>query len=118
MSVRSTSTTKECEAIINARTQLMIRLMVEDVHRKSNYITPYRKGGLRGAVNKRMQGKKGIIEWTVPYAAYQERGMARDGSRVVKHYTTPGTHAHFAEESVQAVMDNPYPYAKNAGLTS
>lgn len=31
----------------------------------------------------------------VPYAAYQERGHRYDGSRQVRHYTTPNTGAHY-----------------------
>ena len=38
----------------------------------------------------------------VPYAAYQERGMRRDGSHVVRHYTTPGTGAHFLRNAGDA----------------
>lgn len=36
---------------------------------------------------------------SVPYAAYQERGMRANGSHKVRNYTTPGTQAHFLEES-------------------
>lgn len=35
----------------------------------------------------------------VNYAMYQERGMRADGTHVVRHYTTPGTQAHYLEET-------------------
>ncbi len=43
---------------------------------------------------------RGTIEWRRPYAWYQERGYTNGP---VRRYTTPGTHAHFAEESVKTV---------------
>lgn len=39
----------------------------------------------------------------VPYAGYQERGMRRDGSRKVRHYTTPGTGKHFLKNAGDAI---------------
>lgn len=39
----------------------------------------------------------------VPYAAYQERGMRRDGSHKVRHYTTPGTGAHYLRNAGNAI---------------
>lgn len=40
---------------------------------------------------------------SVAYAAYQERGHRFDGSRQVHNYTTPGTGAHYLEESGKQV---------------
>jgi len=106
----------EVKADLNFKLELMTRLMLEDVHRRSVRITPLREGALRAMVAKQMMGKTGIIEWRAPYASYQERGMRADGTRVVRHYTTPGTHAHYAEESVQAVMNNLPEYITKAGI--
>lgn len=39
----------------------------------------------------------------IPYAMYQERGMRADGTHVVRHYTTPGTQAHYLQTSGDAI---------------
>lgn len=85
---------------------LAIRMMLEETHRESNPITPKRPdpigGTLRTAVTKTMEGnRKGTIAWNAPYAEYQERGYT---TGPVEHYSTPGTQAHFAEESVKKVV--------------
>lgn len=41
---------------------------------------------------------------SVPYAGYQERGMAFDGSRVVRHYTTAGTGSRYLQNAFETVL--------------
>ena len=94
-----------------------IRMMMEDTHTLANPITPYKDNGLRTSVSKQMETPlKGVMKWNVPYAQYQERGMRADGTRVVRNYTTPGTHAHFVEESVEKVVQKVPMYLKAGGL--
>ena len=100
---------------------IAIRMMMEDVHTMSTPITPKSAppdgGSLRASVTKQMPYPLvGIMTWNVPYAQYQERGMRADGSYVVKHYTTPGTHAHFVEESVEKVVQKIPTYLRMGGL--
>lgn len=93
---------------------LTLRLMIEDIHRQANPITPKKDGHLRTAVTKSIiQNNVAEIAWLAPYAEYQERGYT---SGPVVHYTTPGTHAGFAEESVKKVVANLPTYARKAGL--
>ena len=83
---------------------LAIRFMMEDLHSLANPITPYKTGNLRASVSKQMPGKLvGIVKWHAPYAEYQERGFT---SGPVRRYTTPGTHAHFVQESLDTVVNN------------
>lgn len=103
---------------LNFNTEVAIRLMLEDIHREANPITPKRPapigGTLRLQVLKTMEGhNKGSITWNAPYAEYQERGYT---SGPVLHYSTPGTHAHFAEESVKKVVDRADIYFRQAGV--
>lgn len=108
------SNTAQIKNDLGFKIQLMTRLMLEDVHRRSITKTPMKDtGALRAMVAKQMQGKTGIIEWRAPYAEYQERGYT---SGPVRHYTTPGTQAHFAKESVQEVMNNLPEYITKAGI--
>lgn len=84
--------------------QIGMRQLLEDIHKTSRPITPKLTGQLRGDVRKKVSklGHRiiGIIEWQRPYAWYQERGYTNGP---VRRYTTPGTKAHFAAESVKKV---------------
>ena len=115
MSVDYVNNTALVKNEISNRKGIVLRLIGEDVHRRSNPITPLAETKmLRTAVVKNVVGNsKAFIEWRAPYAEYQERGYT---TGPVTHYTTPGTHAHFAEESVKAVMDNLITYARQGGL--
>lgn len=95
-----------------------IRMMMEDIHTLSTPITPKRPdpigGTLRAAVSKQMVSPTmGIIKWHAPYAEYQERGFT---TGPVVNYSTPGTHAHFIEESVNQVVNNLQKYLAMGGL--
>lgn len=97
---------------------LSIRLMLEDIHRNSNNITPMADTKyLRTGVRKRLvDPNEGFIEWMAPYAAYQERGKRLDGTHVVRHYTTPGTGKEFAKKSVEKTMTNARRFLSMGGL--
>jgi len=96
---------------LNNNIGLALRMMLEETYRESNPITPKRQdpvgGTLRTAVTKTMESNtKGTIAWHAPYAYIQERGWnpTTNGKTYFTNYTTPGTHAHFAEESVKKVV--------------
>lgn len=84
-----------------------MRQLLEDIHRVSRPITPMLTGDLRSDVIKIVSKLgniiRGTIEWHRPYSWYQERGYT---SGPVRKYTTPGTKAHFAEESVKTVTSS------------
>lgn len=97
---------------------IAIRMMMEDIHTYSTPITPKRPapvgGNLRTSVSKQMVSPTvGIMTWHAPYAEYQERGYT---TGPVVHYSTPGTHAHFVEESVNKVIPRLAEYLKMGGL--
>lgn len=99
---------------VKLRTIVGVRQMLEDIHRVSRPITPMLTGDLRKDVKKKVSRVgdviRGEIEWHRPYAWYQERGYT---SGPVKRYTTPGTRAHFAEESVKKVTAKTKKYLGN-----
>lgn len=102
---------------LNTEISIANRLIIEDIHRQANKITPLAlTAQLRGNVKKIVQDRDGIIEWRVPYASYQERGMRYDGSHVVRNYTTPGTGKEFAKKSVDKVLKNVAKYYDQIGL--
>lgn len=95
-----------------------IRMLMEDTHTHANPITPKRPapvgGNLRTSVSKQMVSPTlGIIKWHAPYAEYQERGYT---TGPVTHYSTPGTHAGFVEESVKQAMTKLPQYVRMGGL--
>ena len=47
-----------------------------------------------------------FIVYETPYAKYQYYGMRRDGSHVVKNYTTPGTGSYWDERMKSAEMQD------------
>lgn len=48
------------------------------------------------------------------YAAYQERGMRRDGTHVVRNYTTGGTSAGFFDRAIKMIMSRREEYIQQA----
>lgn len=113
MSVDKTNNTIYLATTLENNIDLAIRFMLEDIHREAEPITPYKSGALRTMVSKTMNNPhSGSIVWHAPYAEYQERGYT---SGPVRHYTTPGTHAHFAQQSVEKVIANSRDYFVRAG---
>lgn len=99
--------------IINS-SAMALRLIMDDVHRESNPKTPMKGGHLRAAVSKRMETPtRAVMDWNAPYAAYQERGYT---SGPVRNYTTPGTSAWFAKDSVESVASRFAKYLALGGL--
>lgn len=93
---------------------IAIRMIMEDVETHATPITPYKEGNLRASVTKQLVSPTlGIMKWHAPYAEYQERGYT---TGPITHYTTPGTHAHFIEESVNQAMEKAPIYLKMGGL--
>lgn len=60
------------------------------------------KGNLRTIVDIQPNS----ITYESPYASYQYYGMRRDGSRVVRNYTTPGTGSYWDKRMVSAEMSD------------
>lgn len=98
----------------NQRIGLFLRQMEDTVHKASRPITPKDKGNLRDDVLKKVNGKKGTIEWRKVYAAVQERGMI--GGSKIRNYTTPGTGANYAEKGVKTGIRKTSEVAKKVRL--
>lgn len=63
-------------------------------------IIPKQDGNLRdaGRVVKTAEGERELV-WDNVYAGYQWYGMRKDGSNIVKKYTTPGTSKMWVEQA-------------------
>lgn len=98
MSYRKTSNHAQINSEVTNGASLAIRLMLSEIHRLADPVTPKDKGNLRADVLKEVRGTTGKITWTKEYAIYQE-------TKQFQNYTTPGTGPHFAEKSVVDVVD-------------
>ncbi len=54
----------------------------------------------------------------IKYGDYQERGMRRDGTRVVKKYTTPGTGKEYLQDSGKKVVKRGIKWLLSHSLSS
>lgn len=54
------------------------------------------------------------VEIDKEYAAYQELGMRKDGSHVVRNYSTAGTSAGFFKRAIEGVVRNKMQYISEA----
>lgn len=104
MSVKYTDFTGNILNGTKQRASIFLRVAAEQVVSVARPNTPKDKGNLRQDVLKRVVGLHGEVEWRKVYAEYQERGSRRDGSHRVRHYTTPGTGPHYAENAVKEVV--------------
>lgn len=92
------------KAVFENRIILNNQKIVDQIHLTSLINTPFRTGALRNTVQKYSNGHDAFITWSMNYAAYQERGSNPDGSRPVRHYTTPGTGPWYARGAVETEM--------------
>lgn len=76
--------------------------MGKTIKNESLMKAPKKDGPMRESAQV-IDGNKAVIViyggGEIQYAGYQERGKRRDGSYAVKRYTTPGTSAHFLENT-------------------
>jgi Minor capsid protein len=88
---------------------LALRFIMDAIQQTADPKTPKRLGNLRRDTLKSVVGLHGSIEWKKRYAGYQEE-------KQYKHYTTPGTGPHYAQNAVKAVVAKSDQYFHKAGL--
>lgn len=93
-----------------------IREAARDTFIKARQRAPYDKGGLRGQSDFKRKGPMfQRVSFWIEYARFQEFGG--DSKRRVRHYTTPGTGAHFLRKSGdEAAKKLTYTLKKHAGM--
>lgn len=91
--------------------------MGNDVHIIADFKVPQKDGTLKssgehiriGRLHRRVQyGDKGAQA----YASYQHRGMRKDGSHIVRNYTTSGTNKNFLSDAGRVVAPKSGQYFK------
>lgn len=89
--------------------------MATDVKIKSIIRVPFKSGRLQKSIHKRKVSNRKHQVWVdEEYAAYQEAGMRKDGTRVVRNYSTPGTGKDFLKRAGNQVSDNAIQYFRQA----
>ena len=116
MSIKITDSTAIIKSQTAQKASIFLRTMADELVTLSTPGTPRDKGNLRQDIIKQVLGLKGKVVWGKNYAAYQERGVRRDGSRRVRKYTTPGTGAHFAQNAAKLLPGSTVKIAKGVGL--
>ena len=86
-----------------ARMEIALNEAASDILKKSRRKAPYQKGGLRSNSDITRSVLSRSVNYWIEYARYQEAGG--DGNRTVRNYSTPGTGAHYLEESGKEVLD-------------
>lgn len=81
-----------------------LKRMVQDIFVLSQFKVPEKDGTLRRTGKQQVIGRlHHRIEYGAngaeDYVSYQHRGMRRDGSHIVRHYTKAGSQKNFLSES-------------------
>lgn len=108
------------QAFMRANESAMERALARmrnDIFVLSQFKVPYKEGTLKNS-GEQMQVKK--LHHRVQYGengaqgytSYQHRGMRRDGSHVVRKYTTAGTNKKFLEDSGRMIAPKSGQYFK------
>lgn len=108
------SNTPMIDFSVNRGAALAVRNMLQDTHKEAQPNTPKEFGDLKDNVIISVQGTTGTIRWASPYAAYQERGRRKDGTHVVRNYTTAGTGKDYAKNAVKEVTARSEKYFRDA----
>ena len=116
MAVKVIDNTRKITNSATVKANIFLRLMAERVERIAEPKTPKRVGDLKRNILKTVIGLKSVVKWQQRYAAYQERGADKQGNRVVKNYSTPGTGKGFAENAIKQADKETEQIAKQAGL--
>lgn len=102
---------------VNQRTDLSLSMMAVDILRMSKAQVPVSSEGgqlkSKGMV-KRRAVKSYRISYDSKYAAYQHRGMRKDGTRVVRRYSTPGTKKNYLQDPADRVLSRKRDYIMRA----
>ncbi len=116
-SVRTESNIPRFKKATADAADLLLAKMRNDAFVLSQAKVPYEHGDLKASGK---QERRKLHSHRVSYgeslsdprAAYQERGSRRDGSHVVRNYTTAGTGKNFLKNAANTVIGKASMYAK------
>ena len=109
MSVKVTDNTAQIVRDMTINANVFLRNMADEIVNIADPVTPKKTGDLRRTVLRQVLGTNGKVVWTRGYAAIQE-------TKQFKHYTTPGTGPHYAEDAVNDATSMTAQVAKKSRL--
>jgi len=114
MPVKVKDNSSNLKSKIEGQVNLMLSAITNDVYRLSQQQVPVSAGGgqLQSSGQIRPGHLKYQIKYNKEYAAYQHRGMRRDGTHVVRNYTYPGKKSHYLSDPAETVLRNQKSYIK------
>ena len=84
-----------------------LNTMGKSIVSRAKMTVPKKSGNLKKSDRVEVRGNVCIVSLgggSIKYGDYQERGLRKDGTRVVKHYTTAGTHAQYLQQAGLSVV--------------
>jgi hypothetical protein len=76
---------------VESANDIALNRMAADIERLAKQVVPHDQGPLHSSGrHERLARLKYRVIFNKEYAAYQERGMRKDGTHVVKNYSKPG----------------------------
>lgn len=88
-----------------SRMNKALGVMGATILKDSQMVVPRKSGRLRNSGKVVAKPQEVAVVYPGPYAGYQERGERYDGSRKVRHYTTPGTGKNYLKKTGDAVVE-------------
>lgn len=88
-----------------SRMNKALAIMGNTILKDSQMVAPRENNYMVNSAEVRSQPQSVAVVYTKPYSAYQERGERDDGTRKVRHYTSPGTGKNFLEKTGNAVVE-------------
>ena len=114
MPVKMTDNTSSFIKKADEKINLVLSAITTDVYRLSQQQVPVSKGG--GHLQSSGQIIPGHLKYKIQYnkvyAAYQHRGMRKDGTHVVRNYTYPGKKSHYLTDPADTILRNKESYLK------
>lgn len=81
------------------------KYFTEVCYKKMDKFVPMSEEVSKGSLRNNVYLTTNTITYMSPYASYQYYGQRKDGSHVIKNWTTPGTGPYWDEKMISADMN-------------
>lgn len=97
---------QKIETRVQRAAEMAIDEQANELLSKAKTEVPRKTGALKNSakkesINKSIFEKTKRISFNKIYAAYQHEGQRKDGTRIVKNYTTPGTKKFYIKDTLE-----------------
>jgi hypothetical protein len=114
MSVRIIDKTGKFISEVSKGSDRALNRMAIDIERLSKQQVPVKHGQLRASGHhSRVALLRYSISYNKEYALYQHEGHRKDGSRVIKNHTKPGSKTHYLIDPARQIWSSKDAYLKS-----